>query len=312
MISILMDCDPGHDDIFALLTAIAHPEVFEILGFTTVAGNQTVEKVTDNLLRVLSYIDYDIPVSMGAKTSLNGQTFVQPQAHGESGMDGPLLPAASKTVTGLDAVIWMKNLLVSYPRKITIVATGPLTNIARLLTDYPEVKEHIDSIAIMGGSLYSGNITSMAEFNIYVDPEAAEIVFNSGCKIIMSGLEVCQAAMIHHDEIKRFNNSGKVSKLVYELLEFYSLYAKKLNQPGSPLFDLCPIMHLILPDIFTSIVCQVNVETEGKFTRGKTVADLRSWADTSLPNAEVLIDVKRQDFINEFVSSMNLLDRKVS
>ena len=312
MISILMDCDPGHDDIFALLTAIAHPEVFEILGFTTVAGNQTVEKVTDNLLRVLSYIDYDRPVSMGAKSSLNGRTFAQPQAHGESGMDGPLLPAASKTVTGLDAVIWMKNLLVSYSRKITIVATGPLTNIARLLTDYPEVKEHIDSIAIMGGSLYNGNITSMAEFNIYVDPEAAEIVFNSGCKIIMSGLEVCQAAMIHHDEIKRFNNSGKVSKLVYELLEFYSLYAKKLNQPGSPLFDLCPIMHLILPDIFTSIVCQVNVETEGKLTRGKTVADLRSWADTTSPNAEVLIDVKRQDFINEFVSSMNLLDRKVS
>ena len=312
MISILMDCDPGHDDIFALLTAIAHPEVFEILGFTTVAGNQTVEKVTDNLLRVLSYIDYDSPVSMGAKSALNGRTFVQPQAHGESGMDGPLLPTASKTVTGLDAVIWMKNLLISHSRKITIVATGPLTNIARLLTDYPEVKEHIDSIAIMGGSLYSGNITSMAEFNIYVDPEAAKIVFNSGCEIIMSGLEVCQAAMINHDEIDRFNHSGKVSKLVYELLDFYSLYAKKLNQPGSPLFDLCPIMHLIMPEIFTSIVCQVDVETEGRLTRGKTVADLRSWADTMLPNAEVLIDVKRQDFINEFVSSMSLLDNKVS
>lgn len=312
MISILMDCDPGHDDIFALLTAIAHPEIIEILGFTTVAGNQTVEKVTDNLLRVLSYIDYDSPVSMGARSSLNGATFVQPQAHGESGMDGPMLPAASRTVTGLDAVGWMNKLLLSHPRKITIVATGPLTNIARLLTEYPEVKEHIDSIAIMGGSLYSGNITSMAEFNIYVDPEAAKIVFNSGCKIIMSGLEVCQAAMILHDEINRFKNTGKVSELVYELLEFYSLYAKKLNQPGSPLFDLCPIMHLIMPGIFTSVVCQVDIETEGLLTRGKTVADLRSWADTTLPNVEVLIDVKRTEFINEFVSSMNLLDKKVS
>ncbi len=312
MISILMDCDPGHDDIFALLTAIAHPEVFEILGFTTVAGNQTVEKVTDNLLRVLSYIDYDAAVSMGAKGSLNGQTFVQPQAHGESGMDGPLLPIASKKVTGIDAVIWMKNQLINHPQKITIVATGPLTNVARLLIDYPEVKAHIESIAIMGGSLYSGNITSMAEFNIYVDPEAAKIVFNSGCKIIMSGLEVCHAAMINHDEIDRFNHAGKVSKLVLELLDFYSLYAKKLKQPGSPLFDLCPIMHMITPEIFTSIECQVDVETEGVLTRGKTVADLRLWADTSKSTTQVLIDVQRQEFINEFVRSMELLDKKVN
>jgi len=308
MISVIFDCDPGHDDIFALCTLVAHPEKFSLLGCTTVAGNQTIEKVTDNLLRVLSFLHIDCPVSQGAATSLIGKTFVQPDAHGESGMDGPLLPQATVKLTGTDAVQWMMQTIVESHQKVTIVATGPLTNVATLLQKYPQVKNNIEQISIMGGSIYSGNITPSAEFNIYVDPLAANIVFNSGCKLVMSGLEVCHQAMILHSEIELFNQKGRASTLVYQLLDFYSLYAKQLNQPGSPLFDLCPVMHLLKPELFTTQPFNIDVEIEGLLTQGKTVADLRSWADSSKANVEVVLTTDRHKFIKEFVASIRILD----
>lgn len=307
---VLFDCDPGHDDIFALCALLAHPEQFELLGCTTVAGNQTVEKVTDNLLKVLSYLDRKVEVSVGASCSLDGKTYVQPVAHGQSGMDGPNLPEAKFSVTGLDAVEWMYQTLSAQQDKVTVVATGPLTNVAMLLMKYPSMKNRIDRIALMGGSLYSGNITSQAEFNIYVDPQAAKVVFASGIEITMSGLEVCHRAMILHSEIDRFNTKGKAARLMYELLEFYSRYAKHLGQPGSPLFDLCPVVELLVPELFTSVELFVDVETQGELTRGKTVGDVRSWADKRKINAKVLIDVDRQAFIDVFVENARILDRE--
>ena len=307
---VLFDCDPGHDDIFALCALLAHPERFELLGCTTVAGNQTVEKVTDNLLKVLSYLDRKVEVSVGSSCSLDGKTFVQPVAHGQSGMDGPNLPEAKFSVTGLDAVEWMYQTLSAQQDKVTVVATGPLTNVAMLLMKYPSIKNRIERIALMGGSLYSGNITSQAEFNIYVDPQAAKVVFASGIEITMSGLEVCHRAMILHSEIDRFNTKGKAARLMYELLEFYSRYAKHLGQPGSPLFDLCPVVELLVPDLFTSVELFVDVETQGELTRGKTVGDVRSWADKRKINAKVLIDVDRQAFIDVFVENVRILDRE--
>lgn len=307
---ILFDCDPGHDDIFALCALLAHPERFELLGCTTVAGNQTVEKVTDNLLKVLSYLDREVEVSVGASCSLDGKTYVQPVAHGVSGMDGPLLPESKFSVTGVVAVEWMYQTLSAQQDKVTIVATGPLTNVAMLLMKYPSIKSKIERIALMGGSLYSGNITSQAEFNIYVDPQAAKVVFASGIEITMSGLEVCHRSMILHSEIDRFNNKGKASRLTYELLEFYSQYAKHLGQPGSPLFDLCPVVELLYPHLFTSVELFVDVETQGELTRGKTVGDVRSWADKRKVNAKVLVDVDRQAFIDIFVENARILDRE--
>lgn len=307
---VLFDCDPGHDDIFALCALLAHPQRFELLGCTTVAGNQTVEKVTDNLLKVLSHLDRKVEVSVGASCSLDGKTHVQPVAHGQSGMDGPNLPEAKFSVTGLDAVEWMYQTLSAQQDKVTVVATGPLTNVAMLLMKYPSMKNRIERIALMGGSLYSGNITSQAEFNIYVDPQAAKVVFASGIEITMSGLEVCHRAMILHSEIDRFNTKGKAARLMYELLEFYSRYAKHLGQPGSPLFDLCPVVELLVPELFTSVELFVDVETQGELTRGKTVGDVRSWADKRKINAKVLIDVDRQAFIDVFVENARILDRE--
>ena len=307
---IIFDCDPGHDDIFALCALLAHPERFDLLGCTTVAGNQTVEKVTDNLLRVLSYLHRKVDVSIGAPCSLDGRTFVQPVAHGESGMDGPMLPESTLSVTGVDAVEWIHQTILEQSSPVTIVATGPLTNIANLLSHYPSIKNRVERIAMMGGSLYSGNITSQAEFNIYVDPQAAKVVFASGIPITMSGLEVCHQAMILHSEIERFNTDGKASTLTFELLEFYSRFAKHLGQPGSPLFDLCPVVELLYPHLFTSVDLFVDVETQGELTRGKTVGDVRGWADKSKVNAKVLIDVDRQAFIDVFVENARILDRE--
>jgi pyrimidine-specific ribonucleoside hydrolase len=226
-------------------------------------------------------------------------------------MDGPKLPESKFSVTGLDAVEWIYKTIFEQSSPVTIVATGPLTNIANLLSHYPSVKNRIERIAMMGGSLYSGNITSQAEFNIYVDPQAAKVVFASGIPITMSGLEVCHQAMILHRETERFNTDGKASKLTFELLEFYSRFAKHLGQSGSPLFDLCPVVELLISaDLFTSVDLFVDVEIQGELTRGKTVGDVRGWADKSKVNAKVLVDVDRQAFIDVFVENARILDRE--
>lgn len=308
MRKVIFDCDPGHDDIFAFCLIASHREEFELLGCTTVAGNQTVDKVTDNLCRVMDYLQLDYPIARGSSQSMSGETFVQPEAHGESGMDGPILPISNRKVESLDAVTWMKKIISQQTEPITMIATGPLTNIGRLLSDFPEIKNKISQISLMGGSIYSGNITPSAEFNIYVDPMAADIVFKSGIPIVMSGLEVCNETMLMHDEINLFNRNGAASKLIFDLLGFYSQYAIKLDQPGSPLFDLVPVAHLLRPDLFVSELHHIEIETEGLLTKGKTVADLRLWADSSKYNAQVLMTADRSAVIQLFLDSIAILD----
>lgn len=311
MIKVIMDCDPGHDDVFALLTLLAHPEKAEVLGFTTVVGNQTLAKVTDNLLRVLTLIKSKVPVSAGASVHLNGMTYVQPGAHGDSGLDGAALPIADRHVTGIPAVEWIKETLEKSSEKIVLIPTGPLTNIAELLTKYPHVKNKIEKITLMGGSVYRGNVTSMAEFNIWADPEAAKIVFESGLPLIMSGLEVCHAGSLLHEEVDQFDTGEPVSTMVHGLLGFFNAFAKKLNQPGSPMFDVCPVMHLLYPELFTGEQMKVEIEVGGTLTRGKTVCDTRLWADPKENNALVLMDVDRPVFIQRFVEAVRITDERI-
>lgn len=311
MKKVIFDCDPGHDDIFAFCLIASHKEAFDLLGCTTVAGNQTVDKVTDNLCRVMDYLQLDYPIAKGSSSSMSGNTYVQPQAHGESGMDGPILPKSNRKIEDLDAVAWMRETISQQSEPVTIIATGPLTNVGRLLDESPEIKDKISQISLMGGSVYSGNITPSAEFNIYVDPIAADKVFRSGIPIVMSGLEVCNETMMMHDEINLFDRDGVASRLIFELLEFYSQYAKKLNQPGSPLFDLVPVAHLLKPELFGSKLYRIEIETEGLITKGKTVADLRLWSDSSRCNAQVLMTADRSAVIQLFLDSVALLDRSL-
>lgn len=312
MYHLIFDCDPGHDDAIALMLMLAHPETFDLLGVTTVAGNQTVDKVTRNALALTEYLGAaDVPVSAGAARPLTREPEPQPEAHGESGMDGTEIPEPAKTVTGVHAVTFMRETLSASTEPVTILATGPLTNVALLLMTCPEVKEHIEKICIMGGSLYSGNILPRAEFNIYHDPEAARIVFRSGIPIVMSGIEICQEAAVPLKKYEELAGGGKASRLTVELLDFYSQYSRVRGLTTTPIFDMTAAMQLLHPEIFTSEKMIMDVETEGELCRGMTVADIRPGIEGDR-NVEVLMTVDQTAYIKYFQESIRLLDRRLS
>ncbi|MBQ2659201.1 MAG: nucleoside hydrolase [Erysipelotrichaceae bacterium] len=309
MKNIIIDCDPGHDDIIASMVAMAHPEQFNILGFTTVAGNQTLEKVTNNLLKVQTLLGTDYPVSMGYDAPIIKPLEVQPLAHGESGLDGPILPEAKRSVTGLHAIEFMKETLEKSREKVTFLCIGPLTNMALFLRTYPQLAEKIEAIAIMGGAVNSGNIQLKSEFNIYHDPEAAKIVFDSGVKIIMAGLEVCYAGSILLSEAEQANGKGKASQLFYDLMRFYGRYAIDRGWDRTAIFDMTPLIYLLKPELFESREYEVHIELDGKYTRGMTVVDLQKTENLVHP-ATVLWDVRREEFIQILFESLDILDRR--
>lgn len=225
-------------------------------------------------------------------------------------MDGPALPASKFKPVEQGAVEFMLEIIRASDEKITLVPTAPLTNIALLITAYPEVKERIEKISLMGGGLAYGNVTRTAEFNIYVDPEAARIVFESGIPIVMSGLDVTDKAAIFEEEIQELKTRGPVSVMVGELLDFYSIYGKKMGFVGNALHDPCAIAWLLHPGLFESEHLYVTVETEGKLTRGMTVADRRKKPDQPA-NTEVLLGVDREAFIKLLFDSLERLDRQL-
>ncbi|MBR4462568.1 MAG: nucleoside hydrolase [Erysipelotrichaceae bacterium] len=309
MYHLIIDCDPGHDDIIASMVAMAHPETFDILGFTTVAGNQTLEKVTNNLLRVQTLLETDYPVSMGYDAPIIKALEVQPKAHGESGLDGPILPEAKRTVTGLHAIEFMKETLENSSEKVTFLCIGPLTNMALFLKTYPHLKEKIQAIAIMGGAVNGGNIQLKSEFNIYHDPEAAKIVFGSGAKVIMAGLEVCYAGSILLSEAEEANGRGRASQLFYDLMKFYGRYAVDRGWDRTAIFDMTPLIYLLRPELFETKEYEVHVELNGEYTRGMTVVDLAKTEDLIHP-ATVLWDVKREEFIQTLFEALDILDKR--
>ena len=269
---IYIDCDPGHDDVLAILLALAHPEKITIQGITTVAGNSSVENVTENIRKVLDYIDVSIPVAQGCARPLRREPEPQPMAHGKSGMDGPVLPAPTSRLDTRHAVEFLHDEIMRQTEKVTLVTLAPLTNIATLFTNYPAVKERIARICMMGGSLNGGNILPRSEFNIYHDPEAAKIVFHSGVEIVMSGLEVCAEAKTYLKDFVPLKRGGRVSRLAYELMDFYSEYARARNWDHTNVFDAVPIAQLIAPELFIGHDYHVDIETEGDLCRGMTVA----------------------------------------
>ncbi|MEK3984927.1 nucleoside hydrolase [Paenibacillus sp. FSL K6-3166] len=307
---IIIDCDPGHDDAIAILLAIANSEKLDLRGITTVGGNQILDKITENALKVISFVNADIPVAKGAAGPLFGKLVTGEEAHGESGMDGPLLPPSKFRPVEEGAVEFMLNIIRSSEEKITLVPMAPLTNIALLITAYPEIKERIEKISLMGGGISYGNVTSTAEFNIYVDPEAARIVFESGIPITMSGLDVTDKAAIFEDEIAALKERGPVSTMVGELLDFYSIFGKKMGYVGSALHDPCAVAWLLHPELFESEHLYVTVETEGKLTRGMTVADKRKKTDRPA-NVEVLVGVDREAFMKLIFDSLEKLDQEL-
>jgi pyrimidine-specific ribonucleoside hydrolase len=307
MRNIIIDCDPGHDDAIAILMALAHKEELNILGITTVGGNQLLEKVTKNTLKILSLVDENIPVASGEAKALTREIHTGADAHGETGMDGPVLPEPKYAIVSDKAVQFMYEKIMASKEKVTLVPLGPLTNIALLLRTYPEIKSSIELICLMGGGIHVGNRTAAAEFNIYVDPEAAKIVFNSGVDIVMAGLDVTNKAMIMEDEREQLRGKGKVSNFVSELLDFYSQASKRFGFEGSSLHDPCAIGYLLRPDLFKGKRYPVDIETQGELTRGMTLADERPVTEKE-PNTLVLLEVKRKEFVDFVCNCIEKLD----
>ena len=302
-IPIIIDCDPGHDDAIAILWALASPNL-DVKAITTVSGNQSIEKVTDNAIRVLTIAgEYDIPVGEGYENPLIECAHNGAIIHGDSGLDGPILPDKVFGKSDLNAFQLMERIIEETTDKVTLVALGPLSNLARLFIVRPDLKDKIEQISIMGGGSY-GNWTAAAEFNIWVDPEAAKIVFDSGIPIIMAGLDVTQKAYVTDEENNKLKAQGnKISIFVSELIEYYRQYHYKVEGfPGCTLHDPCAVAALVHPEIYEYQECFVDIELHGELTRGMTVIDRvgymnKIFGEDNKPQVKVLTSVDRLKFI---------------
>jgi inosine-uridine nucleoside N-ribohydrolase len=288
---ILLDCDPGHDDAIALLLALGSDEL-EVRGVTTVAGNQTLEKTTANAIRVLELAGRgEIPVAAGAARPLVREPRVAADVHGETGLDGPDLPPPQAEPSTQHAV----DFLAERIEGTTLVATGPLTNVALLLARYPDAKP--ERIVLMGGAIAEGNVTPAAEFNIWADPEAAQRVFTSGLDVTMVGLDVTHQALVTAEHAEQLRAAGRIGEVVAELLEFYGgFHRATYGWNGSPIHDAVAVAHVIDPTLLELQHVNVRVDCESELCRGRTVADI--WRRTGLePNANVAVGIDSERFV---------------
>jgi len=300
---ILLDCDPGHDDAIALLLALASPEL-ELLGVTTVAGNQTLDKTTANAIRLLEFVGRsEIPVAAGADRPLVREQYVASYVHGETGMDGPDLPAAQGTPLGRHAVAFLADQIREHDGAVTLVPTGPLTNVALLLALHPDARP--ERIVLMGGAIAEGNVTPAAEFNIWADPEAAARVFAADIDTTMVGLDVTHKALFTSAHVARLE--GRVGRMVAELLEFYGHFHKEVyNFDGSPIHDAVAVAHVIRDDLVKTEHLNTEIDVESELCRGRTVVDVwrRSGRD---PNSHVGVDIDSDGFLDLLIERLNSL-----
>ncbi len=310
MHTIVIDTDPGHDDAIAIFLALAYPECCRVRGITTVAGNQTLAKVTANARKLLSFVGRPLPVAAGAAAPLERPLTTAGAVHGESGLGGVELPPATFELSPMSAGEFLLETFSASAAPMTLVSLGPETNIATLIRAHPEVRDKIGLISLMGGGIAHGNRTMAAEFNIYADPEAARIVFRSGVPIVMSGLDVTEKAFIEQSEIDALGRGGKVSRLVADLIGFYAAVYRTWGVTTPALHDPCAVAYLIQPDLFRFEEMFVDVETAGEITRGMTVADRRP-GRAQAPNLRVLIDVDRNGFIELLREGLSRLDREL-
>ncbi|GBG94233.1 inosine-uridine preferring nucleoside hydrolase [Ligilactobacillus salitolerans] len=310
MTKIILDCDPGHDDAFAIMMAVAAPEI-EVAAVTTSAGNQTPDKTLNNALRMLTLLrQTNIPVAGGNQKPLLQDLMIAESVHGSTGLDGTELPEPGFAPQKQTAVELIAQTLRESEEKVTLVVTGPMTNAALFLSVYPDLKEKIEQIVFMGGAKGFGNWSPAAEFNIAVDPEAAKIVVDSGIPLVMAGLNVTHQAQILKEDIEAIRTIGNpVAVAMAELLDFYGLYygQEKWGFKGIPVHDPVTITWLLHPEYFTTLKKNVDIELNGKLTRGETVVD--QWNLTDKPeNTTILMDIDREKFVETIKTSLHAFD----
>lgn len=306
--NIIIDCDPGIDDVVALCFAIANSDKFNILGITTVAGNQTIENVTQNAIGLMSFLNQDIKIAKGAKGPLIREKKPASQVHGVNGVGEYTFPQ-TKVLYSNNAITFLRDTIMSCSDKVTLVPVGPLTNIALLIKTFPEVADKIELISIMGGSTGIGNRTATAEFNIWADPEAARIVFDSKLPIVMSGLNVTHSTGLFKEDIDMLLKSkGKVTKMCGDILDYYFKGDHVMKGTFTPIHDACALMVLIHPELFKYEHLPVTVDCGEELNRGTTICDFREWVGGNEANPKVLIDVDMEKFREILLKDLYKLD----
>ena len=311
MTKIILDCDPGHDDMMAIMLASASDEI-EILGITTVAGNQIGEKTFENARRILTLIGReDIPLARGCDKPLVRELMIAPQIHGSSGLDGAELPGPDAPYLDCHAVDLIIDTVKASSEKVTLVPTGPLTNIALAFIKAPEIKENISEIILMGGAVYDSNMTPGSEFNIYVDPEAAREVFLSGLPVTMIGLDVTNKSLMSFKQTEEMSSwGGKISSVVGPLMKFFAqANYDYFGIEGAPIHDALAVAALIDPSVVECENWFVDIETQGELTRGQTVADVYGVTGKE-PNCRVAMKVDVGKFIGMMMNAIGKLDEK--
>jgi inosine-uridine nucleoside N-ribohydrolase len=304
---IILDCDPGHDDAIAILLAVASPEL-ELRAVTTVSGNQTLDKTTNNALRVLELAGRtDIPVYAGADAPFVRQRDVAAHVHGESGLDGPDLPQPSHSAQSGHAVEFLAQTYRGGDKPV-LVATGPLTNVGLLFATHADARP--ERIVLMGGAIGEGNRTPAAEFNIWADPEAAQRVFEEGLDTTMVGLDVTHRALIKDEHTERMRGAGRVGKVVAELMDFYARFHKRryTDLDGSPMHDPVCIAHLVEPTLMDVRDAFIEVDCTTGPSWGRTNVDWRGREHFGAPNAKVGLDIDGPRFAELIVERISSLD----
>ena len=298
---IIIDTDPGQDDAVAILLALASPEL-EVMGITAVAGNVPLALTEKNARMICELAGRpDVRVHAGAVRPLVRRLVTAEHVHGRTGLDGPQLPEPTMPLQEMHAVDFIvQTLLAEEPGTVTLCPLGPLTNIAAALNRAPEIAGRIKEIVLMGGGFFEGgNVTPAAEFNIYVDPHAAEIVFSSGVPIVMMPLDVTHKALTTAKRVAAFRALGtSVGIATAEMLEFFERFdEEKYGSDGGPLHDPCVIAYLVRPELFRGRLCNVAVETGSEITMGMTVIDW--WGVTDRPkNTMVMRDIDSDGFFS--------------
>lgn len=301
-IKIIMDTDPGIDDAAALVMALNNPEI-DLKLITAVAGNVTVDKTTANALKIVHFFNKDVPVAAGAARPLIKPFEDAARIHGESGMPGYDFgddygqPIDKPAVEALHDAIMAED-------EITLVPTGSYTNIALLLSEYPEVKSHIKQIVAMGGSISGGNMTSVAEFNVFTDPDAASIMYNSGIPTVTVGLDVTLKALLTPATQEKLLALGETGKMLHGLITHYN---DGDDEQGHPMHDVNTIFYLLHPEAFTTKDLWVDIQTSGPAI-GAMVADVRGAYHDGKTNAKVCVDIDAEQFNQWFIEQVEKIE----
>lgn len=277
---IILDCDPGHDDAIAILLAAGNPGI-ELLGITTVAGNNTIENVTTNAQAVCQVAGIDVPIARGSSVPLVTPQIVSHDIHGGTGMDGPVLPEVTGELDPRHAVDFIIDTVLAHPPKtVNLVPVGPFTNIALAMRKEPRIIELVKSVVVMGGSYTRGNVTPSAEYNIYVDPEAAEAVFRGAWPVTMVGLDLTHQALATQELQDRVRAIGEapgreeIPRFILDIWGFIGkTYSEVFEFSAPPVHDACCVAALIDPAVMKTEAAHVTVELHGQWTKGMTVVN---------------------------------------